>query len=107
MLWPFSKQDTKNSVQRTPKNKAAIIGLFVFGIVFMLSIATTSFRELLGIPKFNLNFNSSVPTLIMIYAAMIFYLNYVVPKFKIEKKKLDMKACFTLDYCASVSLYSF
>ncbi len=84
-LWYFFREDAKNGVIRTTKNKGAIIGLFVFGIVFMLSIATTSFRDLLGIPDLNLGFNSSVPTLIFTYAAMIFYLNYFVPKYKTEK----------------------
>ena len=84
-LWYFFRQDIKNGVQRTQKNKAAIIGLFVFGIVFMLSIAKFSFRELLGIPEFDLGFNSNVPTLVMTYLGMIFYLNYFVPKFEIKK----------------------
>jgi hypothetical protein len=86
ILWYYFNQDTKNGVQRTTKNKASIIGLFVFGIVFMLSIATTSFRELLGIPDFDFGFNSSVPTLIMTYLGMIFYLNYFVPQFKVDRK---------------------
>lgn len=85
ILWYFFQQETKIGVERTSKNKAAIIGLFIFGIVFMLSIATTSFRELFGIPDFDFGFNSSVPTLIMTYLGMIFYLNYFVPQFKINK----------------------
>ncbi|MFT5997859.1 MAG: hypothetical protein ACI81P_000304 [Neolewinella sp.] len=84
-LWYFFREDTKNGIQRTTKNKASIIGLFVFGIVFMLSIATTSFRELLGIPDLSLGFNSSVPTLVMTYVGMILFLNYFVPKFKVDK----------------------
>ena len=86
ILWYYFNQDIKNGVHRTLKNKAQIIGLFVFGIVFMLSIATTSFRDLFGIPDFNFGFNSSVPTLIMTYVGMIAYLNYFVPKFTVEKK---------------------
>ncbi len=86
ILWYFFKQDIKLGIQRTSANKAAIAGLFVFGIVFMLSIATTSFRELFGIPDFDLGFNSSVPTLVMTYIGMIVYLNYFVTKFKLEKK---------------------
>ena len=85
-LWYFFSQETKNGIQRTSKNKAAIIGLFVYGIVFMLSVATTSFRDLFGIPEFDLGFNTSVPTLIMNYLGMIFYLNYFVPKFTVNKK---------------------
>jgi len=84
-LWYFFNQETKNGIQRTSKNKAAIIGLFVYGVVFMLSVATTSFRDLFGIPEFDLGFNSSVPTLIMTYLGMIFYLNYFVSKYEVEK----------------------
>jgi hypothetical protein len=84
MLWYFFKQEAKNGVQRTSKNKASIIGLFVFGIVFMFSIATTSFRQTFNIPEFNFGFNSNVPTLIITYIVMIAYLNYFVPKFKLD-----------------------
>ena len=82
ILWYFFQQEAQNGISRTSTNKAAIIGLFVFGILFMLSIATTSFRELLGIPEFDMGFNSNVPTLILTYVGMIFYLNYFVPKFE-------------------------
>lgn len=85
-LWYFFKQEAKNGVQRTSKNKTAIIGLFVFGIVFMLSIATTSFRQWFNIPEFNLGFNSNVPTLVLTYISMILFLNYFVPKFRVDKK---------------------
>lgn len=77
----FSEED-KSGIQRTSKNKAFIIGLFAFGLVFMLSIATTSFRQWLNIPEFDLGFNSNMPTLMLTYIGMIFYLNYFVPKFK-------------------------
>lgn len=77
-LWYFFKEESRAGIRRSSKNKAAIIGLFVFGIVFMLSIATTSFRQLFGIPEFELGFNSNVPTLILTYVAMILYLNYFV-----------------------------
>ncbi len=86
MLWYFFKQDAKNGVQRTTKNKASIIGLFAFGIIFMLSIATTSFRELLGIPELDLGFNTNVPTLVITYVAMIFYLKHFLPKFITNKE---------------------
>jgi len=84
ILWYYFKQETKIGIQRTSKNKGAIIGLFVFGILFMLSIATTSFRELFGIPDFGLGFNSNIPTLVLTYLGMIFYLNYFVPKFTVD-----------------------
>jgi len=85
-LWYFFRKEAKTGIQRTSKNKAAIIGLFAFGIGFMLIIATTSFRQWLNIPDFNLGFNSNVPTLILTYVGMIFYLNYFVPKFKVAEK---------------------
>jgi hypothetical protein len=84
-LWYFFSEEAKSGVQRTTKNKAAIIGLFVFGLGFMLSIATTSFRELLGIPELDLGFNTNMPTLILTYVAMMLYLNHFVPKSTIAK----------------------
>ncbi|MDB9961029.1 hypothetical protein OAD62_02955 [Oceanihabitans sp.] len=84
ILWYLFKKEAENRIQRTSKNKISIIGLFVFGIVFMLTIATTSFRQLLDIPEFDIGFNSNVPTLILTYLGMIFYLNYFVPKFKVD-----------------------
>ncbi|MFT7018271.1 MAG: hypothetical protein ACJASO_000443 [Cyclobacteriaceae bacterium] len=84
MLWYFFKKEAENGIIRTTKNRASLIGLFAFGIVFMLSIATVSFREWFGIPELDLRFNSNVPTLILTYVAMIAYLNYFVPKFKVD-----------------------
>ena len=84
LLWYFFNQEKKSGIQRSFKNKAFIIGLFVFGIVFMLSIATTSFRELFNIPEFDLGFNTSVPTLIITYVSMIVYLNHFVPTFNVK-----------------------
>ncbi len=80
-LWYFFSQESKKGIQRTTKNKASVVGLFVFGIVFLLTIATTSFREWLKIPEFDTSFNSNVPTLILTYIGMISYLNYFVPKY--------------------------
>jgi len=82
LLSYYFKEERKKGIHRSSKNKAYIIGLFVFGIVFMLSIATTSFRELFNIPEFDLGFNTSVPTLIFTYVGMIFYLNHFVRQFK-------------------------
>ena len=82
----FFIEDVKNGIQRTSKNKAAIIGLFVFGIAFISLIATTSFREWFGIPEIDFGFNSNVPTLVMTYIGMILYLNYFVPQYTVNKK---------------------
>lgn len=81
----FFREEAKSGIQRTLKNKVAIIGVFVYGIGFMLSIATVSFRELFHIPEFDLGFNTNVPTLILTYVGMIAYLHYFVSKYKINE----------------------
>lgn len=83
----FFFQESKKGVKRTDKNKATIIGVFVYGIIFMLSTATSSFRETLDIPDFDLGFNTLVPTLLFTYIAMIWVLNYSVPKFETKKNE--------------------
>ena len=75
-LWYFFRLEAKKGIQRTVKNRAYIIGLFVFGIVFLLFVATVSLREWFGIPEFDLSFNTSVPTLVATYVGMLIYLNH-------------------------------
>ncbi len=84
-LWYFFSQEAKKGIQRTFKNKAIIIGVFVYGIGFMLSTASVSLRQTLGIPEFDLGFNTLVPTLIFTYLTMLFVLNFSIPKFEIRK----------------------
>lgn len=81
-LWYFFREETKNGIVRTTKNKVAIISVFAYGIIFMLLIATRSFREIFGIPEFDLGFNTNIPTLIFTYVALLYCLNYFIPKFK-------------------------
>jgi hypothetical protein len=64
----------------TNKSRAVIIGVFAYGIFFLLSVATVSFRDLLGIPAFNLAFNTTVPTIMLTYIALAAVLCWVVPK---------------------------
>jgi len=85
-LWYFFKEETKNGIIRTTKNRVAIISVFAYGIIFMLLIATRSFRDLFSIPEFDLGFNTNMPTLIFTYGAMLYCLNYFVPKFEVAKK---------------------
>jgi hypothetical protein len=85
-LWYFFREETKKGIIRTTKNKVAILSIFAYGIIFMLLIATRSFREILGIPEFDLGFNTNIPTLIFTYGAMLCGLNYFVSKFTINKK---------------------
>jgi hypothetical protein len=82
VLWYFFKEEAKKGIVRTTKNRVAIISIFAYGIIFMLLIATRSFRDLLSIPEFDLGFNTNMPTLIFTYGAMLCCLNYFVPKFK-------------------------
>ena len=81
-LWYFFKEESKKGIVRTNKNRAAIISVFAYGIIFISLIATHSFRDLLGIPEFDLGFNTNMPTLIFTYVVMLYCLNYFVPKFK-------------------------
>ena len=80
-LWYFFGKEAKQGITRTTKNRIAIISVFAYGIVFILLIATRSFRELFDIPQFDLGFNTNMPTLIFTYGAMLFCLNYFVPKY--------------------------
>lgn len=80
ILWYYFREEGKNNVQRATKDKIGIIGVFVYGIVFMFMIATNSFRELFSIPEFDLGFNTNMPTLILTYVAMILCLNFFVPR---------------------------
>jgi hypothetical protein len=77
-LWIFFRQEAKRNIKRTTKNKAAIIAVFVYGVLFLLFVATTSFREWFGIPELNLGFDTTVPTLLANYIGMIFILHYFV-----------------------------
>ncbi len=84
-LWYFFRGETKKGIVRTTKNKISIISIFAYGITFMLLIATKSFREIFGIPEFDLGFNTNVPTLILTYGSMLYCLNYLVSKFETKK----------------------
>lgn len=81
-LWYFFRSETLKGHKRTLANKAAIIGVFVYGILFMLLIATHSFREIFNIPVFDPGFNTNIPTLIFTYLSMIFLLHYFVSQSK-------------------------
>ena len=86
-IWYFFREETKKGIIRTTKNRIAIISVFAYGIIFMSLIATKSFRELFGIPKFDLEFNTNMPTLIFTYGAMLYCLNYFMPKFTLDKEQ--------------------
>jgi len=81
-LWYYFKEEAKMGNRRLQSNKIAIISVFAYGIVFMLLIATHSFRELFDLPVFDLGFNTTIPTLIFTYGAMLYCLHYFVSKYK-------------------------
>gem|GEM_PF-4107627 len=81
-LWYFFRVEKQKRIQRTGKNKAAIIGVFVYGVGFMLLIATHSFRQIFNLPEFNLGINTNMPTLIFTYLAMIYCLNNFITKYR-------------------------
>ena len=81
-LWYYFKEEVKMGNRRLQSNKIAIISVFAYGIVFMLLIATHSFRELFDLPVFDLGFNTNIPTLIFTYGAMLYCLQYFVSKYK-------------------------
>ena len=85
-IWYFFREEAKKGMIRTTKNRISIIAVFAYGIVFMLIIATHSFRELFNLPVFDLGFNTNIPTLIFTYGAMLYCLNYFLPKFTLDKK---------------------
>ncbi|MFT5652030.1 MAG: hypothetical protein ACI9TZ_003527 [Yoonia sp.] len=76
----YFRAEAKQGVVRSKKHRWAIIGVFVYGIVFMLSIASVSFRDLFGLPLLNFGFNTTVPTIILTYIAMTAVLYWAVPK---------------------------
>ncbi|WP_115462157.1 hypothetical protein [Winogradskyella aurantiaca] len=85
-LWYFFREEAKKGIIRTTKNRIAIVSVFTYGIVFMLLIATKSFRELFSIPEFELGFNTNIPTLIFTYGAMLYCLNHYATTFETKKE---------------------
>ncbi|MEM9074536.1 MAG: hypothetical protein AAGE52_38935 [Myxococcota bacterium] len=58
--------------------RGAIFGIFIFGLIFMVSVAAKSYRELFGIPSFELGFATTIPALAVTYASLILVLVRVV-----------------------------
>ncbi len=71
----FFKEHARRGTLAKARTKLKIVGLHVFAIAYMLSIATTSFRDLLGIPSFDIGLNTTVPTIVLTYIAMMLFLN--------------------------------
>lgn len=72
----YFRADSKSSKPRSTKNRLQIAGLFAFGIGFLLTIATVSFRQWFNIPEFDAPFNTTMLSLVFTYLPMIVYLQY-------------------------------
>lgn len=83
-LMYFFKKERELKIERTNKNKLSIVGVFAFGVIFMLTIAKVSFRDLFNIPVFDLGINTNVPALIITYLTLIACLNYFLSHFKVK-----------------------
>ncbi|MEQ8238101.1 MAG: hypothetical protein RIA69_02765 [Cyclobacteriaceae bacterium] len=70
--------DSKKNKPRSTKNRMQIAGLFVFGVVFLLSIGSVSFRQWFNIPEFDTDFNTTMLSLVFTYLPMMVYLYYFV-----------------------------
>lgn len=70
LAW-FFYNDAKEGVKRSFGQKATLVGVFVFGLLFMFSVAKTSYRELFDIPPLDVPFNTVVPAMILTYVPMI------------------------------------
>lgn len=70
LAW-FFYNDKQAGVQRSFGRRATIVGVFVFGIVFMATVARTSYRELFDIPPMDVPFNTLIPSMILTYVPMI------------------------------------
>lgn len=75
----YFREEAKAGVIRSRKKRFSIIAVFIYGILFMLSIATVSFRDLLSLPAFDLGFNTTIPMIIFTYIAMTVVLYWAVP----------------------------
>ncbi len=74
----FLVEERRRGIVRSVGNRRAIIGLFVFNILFMASIAATSMREWFGLPEIALPFETTVPTLAITYLSMGAFLWWVL-----------------------------
>ena len=76
----FFRREKSLGYVRAASSRWAIIGFFVFNIAFLLSVATTSTSELLGLSDDAKPFIPAMPMLVATYWGMLFYLLNFVPK---------------------------
>lgn len=78
LLWFFATEK-KNNVQRSKSSRNWIIGIFTFNILFMLSIADLSTRELMAEMGVDFSaepgFQTTIPILFIVYISYIYFIN--------------------------------
>lgn len=78
LLWFFATE-RKNNVQRSTRSRNWIIGIFTFNIIFMVSIADLSIKELMA--KMGIEFSAepgfqtTIPILFIVYISYIYFIN--------------------------------
>ncbi|MEM7280072.1 MAG: hypothetical protein AAF438_00375 [Pseudomonadota bacterium] len=82
LIWYFFRQENRLGFSRPAYSRWAIIGFFVYNIIFLLSIASNSMSQLMGLSEGNYPFVPAMPVLVANYWGMLFYLLYFVPKVK-------------------------
>ena len=86
VLGYYFKIEAKQGITRTVKNKVLVIGIFIYGLIFILSVAHVSFRELFGIPPLDFGFGTTIPLIIITYVTMSLLLIYAVPQQQDQKQ---------------------
>ena len=85
LAW-FFYNDARAGVKRTTGQRATLIGVFVFGIVFMASVARNSYRELFDIPAIDIPFNTLIPSMILTYVPLIVVIMFAMREPKSEAR---------------------
>jgi len=69
------KDHSLEDFKKNLKSFLVLIGVYLYGIVFLLLTAEKSFSELFGLPIVDFGFNTAVPTLAATYIGMILVFN--------------------------------
>ena len=70
LVW-FFVNDARAGVHRKPVHRATLVGVFVFGLVFLLSVARVSYRELFHIPPLDIGIETTIPAMLITYGSLI------------------------------------
>lgn len=81
-LWLYFGTDAANGRPWTRAGMLAMSGLFAFGVVFLLSVADRSLRDVLGFKPIDFPVATGVPILAVIYSAMIAWAIWAERRFR-------------------------